>query len=240
MKLDIGRIFNSVIELLKNNPLILAPQIAAGVLTFVMTLLLADSMVNTSGFVEGDFGSFMDGINWGALAALLAVGAIANLLAYGITLGMACDAVETGAASIGAGLSRFFSRFGQLIVAGILVTIIVIVGLMLCILPGLAAIFFLMFTFVGIVFSKRGPMEAISGSFEMAKNNAPDALIFLLITFGISFSGSIIGNILDIIPVVGSLAGMILQAVLSVVSMMLLVKVYSELIKPADELETVI
>ncbi|MHB9112310.1 MAG: hypothetical protein ACYC4D_06745 [Thermoleophilia bacterium] len=240
MKVDIGRVFNSVIELIRNNPLILAPQVAAGILTFAMSLLLADSMVDTSGFIEGDFGSFMAGINWGALAALLATGAIANLLAYGISLGMACDAVDTGTATIGGGFSRFFSRIGHLIVAGILVAIMVSIGLLLCILPGLAAIFFLMFTFIGIVYSKRGAMESISGSIEMAKNNAPDALIFLLITFGISFSGSFIGNIFDIIPVVGSLAGMILQAVLSVFSMMLLVKVYSELLEPAPEPETAV
>ncbi|MDO8736331.1 MAG: hypothetical protein Q7K29_04530 [Thermoleophilia bacterium] len=233
MKLDIGRIINGAIELIKNNPLILAPQIIAGVLTFIMSMLLADSMVNTSGIVEGDFDAIMSGINWGALAAFAVLAITAYLIAYGITIGMACDAVETGTATIGGGFGRFFSRIGHLIIAGILVAIIVAVGLLLCVLPGLAAMVLLMFTFTGIVYSRRDAMEGISGSIAMVRNNIPDALIFLLIVFGISFSGSLISNIFDIIPVIGSLAGTLIQAALSVFSTLLLVKVYVELLEPA-------
>ncbi|MBI5869779.1 MAG: hypothetical protein HZB44_02300 [Actinobacteria bacterium] len=240
MKLDIGRVFNSVVELIKNNPLILAPQIAAAVLTFVMSLLLADSMVSTTEFTEGDWDTFVSGINWGALAAFVTMSIVFYVFAYGISLGMACDAVETGTASIGGGLSRFLSRLLHLIVAGILVGIIVAVGLLLCILPGLAAGFFLMFTFVAIVYSKRSALEGISGSIEMAKSNVPDALLFLLIITGISFTGSFIGNIFDIIPVIGGLISSVLEGALSVFTTVLLVKVYAELLESEPVAETVI
>jgi len=240
VKVDIGRVFSSVIELIKSNPLILAPQIVAGLLTFVMSLMLADSLISASGFVEGEWDSMLAGINWGALAGYIAAAITVYLFAYGITLGMACDAVETGTAAIGGGLSRFFSRIGHLILAGILVSIMVAVGLLLCVLPGLAAMFFLMFTSAGIVYSKRSAMEGISGSIEMAKKNVPDALIFLLIITGISFTGSFISNIFDIIPVIGGLVSAVLEGGLSVFTTVLLVKVYSELLEPEPVVETVI
>jgi hypothetical protein len=240
VKLDIGRVFNSVVELIRNNPLILAPQIAAAVLTFVLSLLLADTMVSTAGFVEGDWDSFVSSINWGALATFIALSIIIYVFAYGISLGMACDVLETGTASIGSGLSRFLGRLLHLIVAGILVGLIVAVGLVLCIIPGLIAGFFLMFTFVAIVYSERGAVEGISGSIEMAKSNVPDALLFLLIITGLSFTGSFIGNIFDIIPVIGGLISAILEGGISVFTTVLLVKVYAELLAPEPAAEPVI
>lgn len=240
MKLDIGRVFNSVLELIRNNPLILAPQIAAAVLTFVMSLLLADTMVSTTGFVEGDWDSFVSSINWGALATFIAVSVILYVLAYGISLGMACDAVETGTATIGGGLSRFLGRIIHLFIAGILAGIIVAVGLVLCIIPGLVAGFFLMFTFVAIVYSERSAIEGISGSIDMAKNNVPDALLFLLIITGLSFTGSFIGNIFDIIPVIGGLVSAVLEGAISVFTTVLLVKVYAELLAPEPAVEPAI
>lgn len=240
MKVDVGKIINGVVDLIKNNPLVLAPQLVAALLTFVLSLVIAESLVNNSGYIEGDFDSFVSGINWGALAAFVVSVVIINLLAYGISLGMACDMVETGVASIGGGLARFFSRIGHLFLAAILVSIMVSVGLVLCILPGLVAIFFLMFVFVGIVYSKRGAIDAISGSINVVKKNVPDALVFLLIMFGITFSGGLAGNVMGLIPVVGSLASSLLQAALSVFATVLLVKVYAELLALDAPEETVI
>jgi len=97
-----------------------------------------------------------------------------------------------------------------------------------------------MFTFTGIVYSRRSAIEGISGSFEMVKSNIPDALIFLLIVFGVSFSGSLISNIFDIIPVIGGLVGTVIQAVLSVFSTVLLVKVYAGLLDLELEVEAAV
>lgn len=91
----------------------------------------------------------------------------------------ALDVVDTGHTDLG----RMFTRIPwlQVLLAGILVTLVVMVGTVLCIIPGIIAAFLLVFTQVGVLEGQEA-IDAMRSSFELAKTRVGDVLIYLLLT----------------------------------------------------------
>ncbi len=240
MKLDIGRVFSSTIELVQNNLLIFVPQLVASLITFIMTLVLAVGFAGGLTISDGNVSGTEVGVAIGSLLLFIAVMVVVGFIAYGIQTGMACDVVETGTTSIGSGLNRFFSRLGPIIIAGILSGLIVIVGAILCIIPGIIAGFFLMFTIVGIVYSRLGAVESMSNSYNVVKSNISDSIILLAIIIGLGIGGGIASSILGIVPVIGALAGLVVQGILNTFTAVLLVNGYAGLTTPEPMPEPVV
>jgi len=69
--------------------------------------------------------------------------------------------------------------------------VLTFVGLILCILPGLAVMFFTMFWGYFVVDKNMGPMDAIKASVDLVKNNVGAVIIFLLLSWVVTFVGFI-------------------------------------------------
>jgi uncharacterized membrane protein len=169
----------------------------------------------------------------GALAGLTAllsiVGMIAGLVAHGMTVAMAQEALATGTTSLNTGLAVVSSRFVQLFVAAVLVGLAVAIGMMLLVIPGIIAAILFMFTFVIIIADNIPAVDAMKKSFELVKSNLGDLVILFIAMIGIGIVISIAGMIFRVIPVVGQLAGSILTGILWGYMTIVIVKVYKGL-----------
>ncbi|MHB1389642.1 MAG: hypothetical protein ACYCXF_00180 [Thermoleophilia bacterium] len=223
MNIDIGRIFSSTIDSIKAYPIILAPQIVLGLISFGLSMALFGATLTMTG----------SNINLGTLVAALIIYvivlALVGVVTFSLTVCMAADVVENGSTSLASGISRFTSNLGSLLIAGILSGIIIGIGTVLCVLPGLVAAFFLMFVFAAVVLSNMGPTEAMQASFATVKDNVVDALVLMAIIFGLSLAGSLVSSILGFIPILGGLVGAVIIALIYAFSLLLTVEVYNDL-----------
>jgi uncharacterized membrane protein len=80
-------------------------------------------------------------------------------------------------------------NWGQVIIASLIIGVMTFIGLLLCILPGIAVIFFTFFTLFFVIDRGEDAVTAIKSSFTMAKNNAGVLLLFFLAQFAILLVG---------------------------------------------------
>ncbi len=236
--MDIVGIFKEGIEVSKKNYIIFVPTVAAMVVMFVLTLILVGGGMLSIGLmgagryspgaIPSSFGALM-----GGMFLVMIIGMILGLFAHGMTVGMAKEAIDTGATSINSGINIAMSRFAPLLIAAILVGIIVAIGSVLLVIPGLIAAFLLMFTFVVIVVDNIGAVEAMKKSFETVKSHLGDAVIFFIAMIVIGLVFGIVRMVLNVIPVLGQLLGMALMGIFGGYISVVMVKVYRELTTPA-------
>lgn len=82
-------------------------------------------------------------------------------------------------------LERFFdfSRLGPIIVASLLVSVVVLIGTALCILPGLIAAYLLSYTTYFVVDQHLEPVEALKASFNLCKDNLGPTLLWFVLGY---------------------------------------------------------
>lgn len=226
--MDVVGVFRESFEVSKKNYVVFAPAVAAMVLMFVLTLLLAGAAagVGYAGRANGTMPTM--GAMAGSAMLLGIIGMVVSLFAHGMMVAMAKEAIDTGATSFNSGMETAKARFVPLLIGSILVGIIVMIGAMLLVIPGLIAGFLLMFTFVLIVVEKSEPFEAIKKSFALVKAHLGDSILFIVgaIVIGIVFG--IVRAILGVIPFLGQLVGMLLLAVVEGYLSVALVRFYKD------------
>jgi uncharacterized membrane protein len=84
---------------------------------------------------------------------------------------------------------------GPFIIGSILYGLIVLIGLILCIIPGIIAAF--MLSFYGFYILDRGlsPTDALTASFNLVKDNFGKVFLVILVAFVINFIGAILCGI---------------------------------------------
>ncbi len=95
-------------------------------------------------------------------------------------------------------------NFGPYVLTALLVAVMTFVGLILCILPGIAVMFFTMFWGYFVVDKNMGPVDAIKASFDLVKDNAGAVIVFLILGWVVTFVGAIacLVGLIVAIPVV--------------------------------------
>lgn len=85
-----------------------------------------------------------------------------------------------------------FNKLGRVILAGILLSILTFVGLLLCILPGLVVAFFGSFFVYFILDQDAGAWDSIMKSFAFVKDNIGNLLLLLILSFIAMFVGALL------------------------------------------------
>ena len=87
------------------------------------------------------------------------------------------------------------NKLGRIIGAGILLGIMTVIGLILCIIPGLIVIFFGSYFVYFIVDQDMGAVESIKASFSFVKDNLGSLFLLLLLSWVILFVGALLCGI---------------------------------------------
>ena len=83
-------------------------------------------------------------------------------------------------------------RFGPFVIAAILQGLIMFVGYLLCIIPGIIAAFLLFFTPFFVIDRQMRPTDALAASFNLVKNNAGILVLFTIVAVVVYFAGAIV------------------------------------------------
>ncbi|QCX26227.1 hypothetical protein [Nocardioides jishulii] len=79
----------------------------------------------------------------------------------------------------------------HVIIASVVLSVLTTIGLVLCLLPGLAVMFFTFFTLFFIIDRDQNAFEAIGSSFSFVSKNAGTMFVFALACFGVYLLGFI-------------------------------------------------
>lgn len=141
----------------------------------------------TTGAVEIEKVGFFTGLL--ANAVISFVGQVITTIAAAGLLKMAFDVLDGREASLGTMLEGWDKV--QVVVSTILVGIATFIGIILCVLPGIAVIVFTAFTTAFVVDKKLGAVEAIKASIDLVRNNLGPAIVWMLLALVCGVVGAI-------------------------------------------------
>lgn len=81
-------------------------------------------------------------------------------------------------------------RWGQVVLTAVLVFVGTVVGLVLCIIPGLIWIFLTSYSLYFVIDRDMGAVDAIKASITMVKNNLGPLILFWLASLGVTILGA--------------------------------------------------
>ncbi|MGB0099989.1 MAG: hypothetical protein WBP61_06885 [Nocardioides sp.] len=97
------------------------------------------------------------------------------------------------------------NKLGEVVIASVLIGIATFVGLILCVIPGLAVMYFTSFTLYFLMDRQEmGAIDAIKASFEFTKRHAGQVILWFLLSLATWFVGALLCGIglIVAIPVV--------------------------------------
>jgi len=230
--MEVTGLFSEGFDVLKSNPVVAAPLVAAGVLIGLLRLAAGGMMLGAGLFGMGWMRNlFALGAFLGAMLLLLAVAVLLNLLATGMTYVLADQALG-GKAELGVGLSRTAERLTSLLAVAVLVGVIVFVGTLLFVLPGLLLAYLLMFAILLVMLEGKGAVESLSLSINMVTGHLSETLVFAVIALVVLFVASAISALLAFVPILGVvLLSPVVSGGAAAYVNLVLVKLYRELTK---------
>jgi len=212
--MDIVAILKECIEVSKRNPSLFIPTLAVGIVSFLLTLIFLGGGAATMVVTRGNVSPSALGALLGSTALILTVTAMLGLIASAMAIGMAGEALAMGATSLDTGLNAVKQTLVPVITASILLCLIIGVGFML-IIPGLVAVFFLLFTLPAVVLDRYGAVAAIKKSIVIVKSNVSDVVVLFVAILIIWIAFTIAQVILNFIPFLGPLISALLWGIFS-------------------------
>jgi hypothetical protein len=160
---------------------------------------------------------------WAIIAGILIIAG------HAVTVLMVGQVLQLGSTSLAKGVEQARLRLVQLIVAAAITAVLVGIGFVLFVLPGLIVGFFLLFTFVAVALEEYSAVGGIRKSFVMVKDRLGDAFVFFLLLIALGVLFALLNRILLFIPIIGGLLSLILSGVYSGYVSTLVVLGYREL-----------
>lgn len=233
--MNITGILKESLDTLKNNFIIIVPTVVVSIIITILSLLLIGGGIASMPKIDvGEIdnpAAMMDAAGglMGIALIIVIISMALGTISHGIVIAMAKEAVDTGNTSISSSFNSAIGKIRQLILSAIIVSIIVMIGTLLFCLPGLIAAFLLMFTFIGIIVSNLGALDAIKNSFELVKTNFKDSLVLFLLIIVTGFVFIITSTILSIIPILGQLIGVVIMGLFWGYISIVMVRAYNEM-----------
>jgi hypothetical protein len=222
---DIVAHFRTALEVLKQYPVLALPPLVVQVLMAVLTVLFIGGAATA--IVVGGGAGVLGALFGGAVFMLIT--ALLSLIASAVTVIMARDALAGRVPSIADGLAVASGRLVDVVVASVLVMIIVGIGMLLLVLPGIVAGFFLIFALPAVLLDGLGAIDAIKRSFTLVKDNLVPVLLLVVGFIAVGIVVAILANILGYIPILGQLLVAVLGGIVVAYCTVVAVRVYQTL-----------
>jgi hypothetical protein len=166
-KLDTGRVFERIFQIYREQFTLLIP---AALVLFIPVAILNGVLLTSGGALVG--------------LATIAIGLIATYWFQGMVVEAVVDILDGRRDhTVGSLFSSATPFLGRLIGAGVLATIIIVIGFILIIVPGLIALTFLAVVAPAVVIDRLGVTDALRRSRELVGGNAWRVFGVLVVLF---------------------------------------------------------
>ena len=135
---------------------------------------------------------------------------------------------DKGQTSLGSGFGRANEMIVSLMAAGFILGVLLLLGFMLFVIPGLIVAFIFSFTFIVIMLEKRGPVDAMKRSIQIVRANASYTFKLFAAIIGIGFFLMLVTVVLSKLSLIGLLASMALTGSFMGYTYMVFIKAYQQ------------
>lgn len=184
---SVGAAFSYAWEKFKANAGILLAITAVGLVVTGILSGIGNSVQSTPVTVD-DAGDFATAAGFSGVSMIFSVlSSIASMVMQALLVKAGLSITRTGT------VTDLFGGINwlQVIIASVLLSVATSIGLVLCILPGLAIMFFTWFTLFFIIDRNQNAFEAIGSSASLASKNAGPLFVFALACVGVYLLGVI-------------------------------------------------
>lgn len=198
--LPIGDTLSGAFEVYKNNfgayfGFWAIPAIFAIVIGLVQILILGSSANAFIGVEEGgvpDIGAIL--VFLGIILMFTFVVMIVNILFTGGIIGMTKEAMLSGRTTMVMGFDTIKKYFGGILITSIVVTLLIVIGFMLCCIPGIFFCYWWMFAVTAVVVEGVGLSQAMDNSKQFATTRGTFwfAVVLIIVLLAINFIAGII------------------------------------------------
>jgi hypothetical protein len=230
---DIVADFRTGFETVRRHPVIVAPPLIAMAVGFVLKLVFIGAGAGmfifggVFGGPAGAAGALLGGVLLFFVFIVLVL--LINLVASAAVIIMARDALAAREPSVGGALDVVMARLTDVVIASFLFSVIVGIASLFFVLPGLIAGFFLMFALPAVLLDGVGAVDGVRRSATLVKENLGPVIGLVV--------GAIVGivllmiasAILGVVPLLGTLAAMLLMGAFFAYLTVVVVRVYQSL-----------
>jgi len=199
---DVGEALTSSFNILLKNPKILIPQLISSLIFTIMSGLSILQLLNGLG-------------GWFLLVPLTFLLLLAGFIVYTVVSGMyplmVKDVVNGVSPNLTLAANTALKKLISLIAASILVSIIVAIGLVLFIVPGLIFLTWFFYIIPALMLEDKGALEAMTASRYFGRDKKLNTLA-VIILLGLA---ALVGGFFSLIPFVGPIISFIIGLVVT-------------------------
>lgn len=239
----LGNTFERSWQLLTGNWVLIVPGIIIGIVAaLIIKILAVFGFVSVVGFTA--LGAGAAGLGSAFLSAVVIglVGLAAVILTIAYTTGMAAAAWHTGTTTLADGNEALRADAAAILTAIVVLVVLAIVAAIL--IPftlGLSILAFwilFLYTFASVVVGRRSGGEAVADSCRLAVRNFGMTLgVVVLLAIAFIVAGWL-QHLLRVIPLLGPIAGYVLQQIVAAYAALVVVGEYIKLERPAQAVAT--
>ncbi len=196
---SLSEIFSKALDIYRDNLILIVPSLIPVAAAALGMIVLIGSVGLLAVFSGDEFVAFSTvAVFFLFLIAMFAL----FFLAEGLTIEMIKQATSGGRADISAAWQSSKPRMEPLILSSLLAGIIVALGYMLFVIPGLILSFAFYFVAQAVMIDGRPGVQALRASYRFVEANLADALIVIVVSLAL-------GAVLPAIPLIGPLASLL-------------------------------
>jgi hypothetical protein len=198
-KRALGEIFSHAFEIYRDNPIMIVPSLIPIAAIIVGLLIFAGYIGLIAVFGEEGFVAFSALAGFFLFMILMIV---LLLLAEGMTIEMVREASSGKKADLSYAWQATMAKTEPLLLTSLLAGIIIVLGYVFFIIPGVILSFAFYFVAQTIMIDGHSGTQALKASYRFVEANLSDALIIVLVSLAI-------GSVLPNIPFIGPLISLI-------------------------------
>jgi len=229
--MNMGAIYKESLDIMRKHLIILIPSIVVSIIILIVTLVIIQNSILLTALSPGMK-------NLPSMRSLMGIAFIIGIISFlfqalsqGMILSMADEVIEKGTCSLKKGFHTVLLKLNNLMIAGAMIGILFVMGMILFFFPAFIVSFIFMFTFVIIISEDIGPLDAMKKSYRFVKGNLSQSFILFVTLVGTGFLITIMSMVFGLIPFLGQIINVLLMgAFLSFLAITLL-KSYREMEK---------
>jgi magnesium-transporting ATPase (P-type) len=237
--MNITAVLRDSFNLVKRHAVVFVPMLALFVVIILLSLLFLGTLFPFGS--AQDFGEIskeeafgLAGMTFLGGFIVMLISGFLGLLAHGMTIAMVDEAKKQETTSLKSGWQKTRGKLVGLISASLLVSIVVSIGFLLLVLPGLIAVFFLMFVITAAMVDEVNGIQAFGRGVRTVVKNLKTTLVLFLVLIALGVLFGLLSMILGLIPILGVVLTIVVSAVFGVYTTAFLVLSYNSL-EPAPE-----
>ena len=239
--MNMTQLLKECYELARRHPVVFVPLLAASVFSVLFSLITVGSAVPAIGAMAANPGAVTPGQAAAtvgtALSAIFMVSVVSGfvyLVAHAMTVVMAAAALKGETPTLATGWAGLSGRLVPVVLASILVGLLVGIGTLLLVVPGIILAFLLMFTVISVIVDNTTAVDAMKRSIRTVTGNFRDVFVVFLILIALGVLSGVVSGILGAIPFLGAILTMVVSAIYGGYVTIFMLRVYGDIRSPLE------